>query len=157
MTSTNTTHPMGEGAVTDADGTAFTDIPQIAVNAEDINTALNYIVRLQDFASFLANTRMTAIKSDTTANLSGKGTPFGGFDDAIAQWSTLQTATANMATSLTNLQQKLATLKAGTESIMKNYKDAESRNATTQAQINAIFDQTSAATSTGIPSGTPNA
>jgi endonuclease III len=140
--------------MSEADGSAFSNIPSIAVNVEDLNTAVNYIMRLQDFADFLINTRMSAIKTDTVTSQQ-MGTPFGNFDDAVAQWSALKTATNNATASLTTVKQKLATLKAGTETIIKNYKNTEDRNATTQAQIDAIFDQSNIAAAKAA-STTPN-
>jgi hypothetical protein len=129
------------GEMPDVNDSAFLDIPQLAVNVEDLNTALIYIGRLQEYADFLTSDRMAAVNAETSPDENSIGTPFGGFDDARAQWAALQTATSGMHNSLLVLQEKLAALKLGTETIMQSYRDVEARTAATAAQIESALGQ----------------
>lgn len=124
-----------------ADGSANPNIEDSHVNFNDLTTAANYVDELRRFADFLTNTRMVGKIAPEMPGDTSLGTPFGGFDDARAQWMKLQSTTKTMATGLTTLTQKLASLKTGTDAIIKAYQDAEARNATSAQQIDSILDQ----------------
>ncbi|HEX5598798.1 MAG TPA: hypothetical protein VFX61_22675 [Micromonosporaceae bacterium] len=124
-------------------------LDDLSVSVEDLEAAVTYIERLQQYVDDVIVNEMERINMRMTGDSESRSvvpnaTPFGAFEDARIQWKSLASSTANMQGSLTQLSQKLASLREGTEEIAETYRDAEERNRANASEIERILESAAA-------------